>query len=115
MPEQKLYFANTFNSESIIAVFVLEDPSLSVSKRYEAGNLTLDIEYEFNTDILFAFSYHITKRSDGTEERKYYAHYMNRVDNVSKEEIELDSDLVNLRLEEKRFIYNGSIYKMINN
>ena len=72
--------------------------------------IVLDLQYNFDTELLYAFSYE-TSIVNGKEERKYFAHYLNREN--EKEQIEVDSDLANLRLSDKEFIYNGSYYKAI--
>lgn len=104
MPEFK-FETNNQKGDSI-KVFVLEDPSLHISKRIFGSQLLLDIEYEFNTELLYAFSYETING-----ERHYYAHYINA--EIDKKEIEVDSDLANIRIKDGVFIYNGSYYKSI--
>ena len=99
------------NNEYQITIFVLEDPCLKVYSRNFGNSIILDIEYKFDTELLYAFSYETIISEDGTRKRRYFAHYLNRKN--SKEEIEVDHDLANLRLADKEFIYNGSYYKAI--
>lgn len=93
-----------------VELFLLEDPCLRVSTRFCGGYVLLDLKYEFDTELLYAFSYE-THNVDGKISRKYYAHYLNGEED--KKEIEVDSDLANLRLADGEFIYNGSYYRSV--
>ena len=97
-----------FIKEENVKIFVLDDSIAKVKTEKENEQFKLFVEYPFETELLVAFSFKVNK--EGYPIQKAY--FINGKEDVK--DIRFKREFVETYIEDKKLIFNGSFYQMIN-
>ena len=89
-------------------IFVLDDSITKVDIQKEEDKIKLSVSYPFTTELLYAFSFKLNENGLPTE----YAYFINGKED--RKEIKFKREFIETYIKDRKMIFNGSYYKMIN-
>lgn len=98
-----------FNFDNEKKIFLLQDPTVNISKSDIFEGLKLNVSYPFSGELLVAFVFQYIKEKDIFLQEAYYINSEFTIKFVNYKK-----HMVEMFIKHKKMIYNGSFYNLIN-